>query len=312
LSELENSLYARFVALCERFELVGANLLVIPRDVVGQYKERAGDDSDEEVEAGDEEEDEDEDEDEDEEEEEEEEESEEEPDTRGRGEKGDSKEKRTRSLDRHGPPSSLDMPKAARNGTIMPDPAATPLADDTNAANMDMSPGKEDPFRSSPRAGRGTLGRGKQPRGTMLWTSDMSGVPAIPIGPELSRTESSQTAILIEEPEDTADASGTVVGGGEKAAEEDEDDAVPKDEIELLEESGVLKSEATVSPLPPPQVGGEGGATDTDVIDNVEDVHVDTEEDAKVAEDTAKVTEDEATKTDGKEDGTQVESEKKV
>jgi len=48
LSELENSLYARFVALCERFELVGANLLVIPRDVVGQYKERAGDDSDEE------------------------------------------------------------------------------------------------------------------------------------------------------------------------------------------------------------------------------------------------------------------------
>lgn len=262
LSELENSLYARFVALCERFDLVGPNLLVIPREVVGAYKEHTdSDDSDEEEDDDDEEE----------EEEDEEEESEEESDTRGRGEKGETKEKRTRSLDRHGPPSSLDMPKAARSGTILPDPAATPLAEDTNA-----SPRKTDPFWSSPQSSA-TLSRGKQPRGTMLWNSDMSSIPAIPVGPELSRTESNQTAVLLDGPGETAEE--------DVAGESEEIEVVPKDEIELLEEEGVLPSETAVSPLPPPAEGEEGAETETRVMSTTDEPE-DTKSEGKGEEDT--------------------------
>ncbi|OXG16418.1 Mob1 family protein [Cryptococcus neoformans] len=39
MAEVENSLYARFVELCEAYELVGERLLVIPKEVVNQFRD---------------------------------------------------------------------------------------------------------------------------------------------------------------------------------------------------------------------------------------------------------------------------------
>jgi len=260
LAESETSLYARFVALCEKFELVGMNLLVIPHEVVGTFtkeaRERLSESDEEEDDAEDDDEDEDEFDD------------EEDVDPRGRGEKGDSREKRTRSLDRHGPPASssgLGKPGLGRTGTVVPDNDAT-LPTTASGDTSNVSPNQADPFRSSPRTvgslragGAGTLGRGKQPRGTMLWNSDMSdtvGEKGVPIGPELTRTESNQTAVLLEEPEEELSKEEAEVQG-KTTLEETEPLPVPKDEIELLEEEGVIPPENPVSPLPPAETAAE-------------------------------------------------------
>lgn len=244
LSEMETSLYARFVALCERYDLVGSNLLVIPRDALSTISQNNADSEEEDDE---------------EDEEEEEEDSDEESDqaVRGRGEKGDNREKRTRSLDRHGPPDTFDVsvapvqPKLLSRDTVTPSNSSPLKAGSTTSNSNNLSPGNDDPFRSSPRSAttRGTLGRGKQPRGTMLWTTDTPNVPDLPIGPMLSRTESNQTAILIEE-ELGQEVSDTTTS--EETVEEGAELPVPKDEIELLEEEGVIPPAESVSPLPPP------------------------------------------------------------
>lgn len=263
LAESETSLYARFVALCDKYELVGMNLLVIPHEVVGTFTKEAR----ERLSESDEEEDDVEDDDEDEEEADE----EEDVDPRGRGEKGEGREKRTRSLDRHGPPPTssvspgLSKPALGRTGTVVPDNETTLPSTSTDTSNI--SPNQADPFRSSPRTvgslragGPGTLGRGKQPRGTMLWNSDMSntvGEKGVPIGPELTRTESNQTAVLIEEPEEEQEAVTNDAGSTNETGVSDEEVEplpVPKDEIELLEEEGVIPPENPVSPLPPANV----------------------------------------------------------
>lgn len=263
LAESETSLYARFVALCDKYELVGMNLLVIPHEVVGTFTKEAR----ERLTESDEEEDDAEDDDEDEEEADE----EEDVDPRGRGEKGEGREKRTRSLDRHGPPPTssvspgLSKPALGRTGTVVPDNETTLPSTSTDTSNI--SPNQADPFRSSPRTvgslragGPGTLGRGKQPRGTMLWNSDMSntvGEKGVPIGPELTRTESNQTAVLIEEPEEEQEAVTNDAGSTNETGVSDEEVEplpVPKDEIELLEEEGVIPPENPVSPLPPANV----------------------------------------------------------
>lgn len=258
LAEAETSLYARFVGLCERYGIVGEHLLVIPHKALAPSTEQEDEKEDEEEE---EEEDDDEGSDEDEEDEDE---IEYISDTtkRGRGDQAGKGEKRTRSLDRHGPPSSTEEPikpkLLQRSDTVVPTPE--------NPAR-EISPGKEDPFKASPRlssrprpiSGKGTLGRGKQGRGTMLWNSDMSAMGDIPIGPELTRSESNQTAILIEEDEPAVQSVAEDLKDVDKAESgeskvQDEDELpVPKDEIELLEEEGIIPPAPTVSPLPPPQ-----------------------------------------------------------
>jgi len=108
-----------------------------------------------------------------------------------------------------------------------------------------------------------TLGRnslGRKSRGTMLWSSDSNEepppVPPLPSiagdqsGAPLERTESVETAIFV--PEETE--SGVEAPASESTGPEDpplEPASVPKDEIELLEESGALAPEPSVSPLPP-------------------------------------------------------------
>lgn len=250
LSESETSLYARFVALCERYELLGPQLLGIPRDVVGTIGQPSESESEEEQEKDEEEEDE--------EEESEEDEDEDEDDesgagsgSRGRGGDkdgagvnggGDTREKRTRSLDRDLINTSVDIPSRQKGSDGSPKQSITkPItsASSPKAVTENISPEKsklQSTEESSPMPpvktlSRGTQGRGKQPRGTMLWNSDsgigVAGVPSTPAlsnvqgqgmsstrshsdssdgndsgleigaGGQLERTESSQTAILL-------------------------------------------------------------------------------------------------------------------
>jgi hypothetical protein len=284
LAEAETSLYARFVALCEKYDLVGSNLLVIPRHVVADTLD--GKSPEIEVEEEDEQEDE-------EEEDEEEEDEAEERDSRSR-DKGESG-RRPHSLDRHARPHKLDEWRPTLEGTVKgkptPEPETQPpsyspptedaSSSSTTYTNPDpISLSTSQTYSLKPRFPResskvkqqikearnereiGTLGRstlGKKSRGTMLWTSDtdtpakdtVSTPTAETPEAELERTDSVETAILapsdLEGDGPVSVSLRTEVGG----EDDDEEVAVPKDEIELLEEEGVLETEEAVSPLPP-------------------------------------------------------------
>ncbi|KAK8847403.1 hypothetical protein IAR55_005261 [Kwoniella newhampshirensis] len=249
LAESETSLYARFVGLCERYELVGPGLLVIPREVVGRF----GSNNDEE-EAEDDVDDDDDDDDDDGGEEG----SDEEQDgTRGRGEGeggSTSGEKRPHSLDRH------PYPQAVKGTTSQP-------ANETSAVG-------------AATVGRGTLGRGKQPRATMMW-GGASDVPALPEtssegeaddalaktqAQNRARSESIESAVYIPTSDQTQvqdNALENLVATIPRAASdedeieeldtvEEEDEGVPKDEIDLLEEEGKLAPASDVAPLVDP------------------------------------------------------------
>lgn len=124
--------------------------------------------------------------------------------------------------------------------------------------------------------GRSTLGR--KGRGTMLWTSDTPDpdpVPSIPEQPQqpvlegadagggapLERTESVETAIMIDPEHDTEPQILPPTSDEDSTPSPEDPDVpqpvVPKDEIELLEEEGKIPPvDSSVSPLPPP-VSGE-------------------------------------------------------
>jgi hypothetical protein len=257
LAEAETSLYARFVALCERYDLVGENLLVIPRSAVSRLS--AGDSSDDD----DSEQDEDEDEDGD------------GNGARGRdvvsGE-GQGQERRTHSLDRHPvsnldpiqpprlPPKDMETQKDKSPGLKSEELSATP---ESRTHSQDTMTAQK--FDRNMTLGKGTLGRGKQSRGTMLWTSDTPSVPEDEDGAGevgegvggMTRSDSQDTMVHVGPetapavPEVESDEIGAVGGAKDLEGREDETgEVVPKDEIELLEEEGKLKPEPTVSSLP--------------------------------------------------------------
>jgi hypothetical protein len=213
LAEAETSLYARFVALCERYDLVGENLLVIPRSAVSRLS--AGDSSDDD----DSEQDEDEDEDGD--------------GARGRdvvsGE-GQGQERRTHSLDRH-PVSNLDP--------IQP-PRLPPKDMETQ---KEKSPGlKLEEISATPSVPEDEDGAGEAGEGVGGMTRSDSQDTMVHVGPETAQTV----------PEAESSEIGSVGDAKDLEAREDETgEVVPKDEIELLEEEGKLKPEPSVSPLPP-------------------------------------------------------------
>jgi hypothetical protein len=275
LAEVETSLYARFVALCEKYELVGSKLLVIPRRVVEdtidgkqELEQEQEDDDSEDDEIDDEE-------------------VEEEEEERGG--------RRPHSLDRHARPHKLDDLRqkvdAGSAGTVkgkVEEPVSKPepeQAIEIPSSSTDSST-KPDPtsftaaktYSLKPKTKSdksnnmtGTLGRstlGKKSRGTMLWTSDTPtptpapasesvSTPIAERGPPLERTDSIETAIHTLGPEDL-EGEGPVPPSQvdlveeEKEEEEVEEVDVPKDEIELLEEEGVLSSGDAVAPLPSP------------------------------------------------------------
>lgn len=289
LAEAETSLYARFWALCERYDLVNTKLLIIPREVVAESidgKAPSGEE-DEEEDNGDD----------DDEEEEDEEDDDGEDDgrnsrTREKGENGP----RPHSLDRHARPHKLDDLRQKGEGTVKGWAAGTGdsskstslntwsrISESASSSTPKAEPAEEDqdPLASSeatapslvspagPSSGMTasnakTLGRSggaRKGRGTMLWTSDSATtsdpVPAPPPtavtedieGAPLERTESIETAILVDEIADIPEPTTLSTEEGEPDVPEP---AVPKDEIELLEGEGKIPTEGAVSPLPPP------------------------------------------------------------
>ena len=132
------------------------------------------------------------------------------------------------------------------------------------AHSLDRHPrSPEDPFRTAQNLGggmtigRGTLSRGKQPRGTMLWSSDsQQDSPDGSVG--MKRTESLESVVHL--PQD-----GPV-------------EEVPKDEIELLEEAGLIPPETTVAPLKTPELGvSEEKDVKDEAGDGMEDVGLEDE-----------------------------------
>ena len=310
LAEVETSLYARFVALCEKYELVTPNLLVIPRSVVAESLDGVTP----------EEEDEDEDEDEDDEEEER-------SRSRDKGEGG----RRPHSLDRHARPHKLEDLRGTVKGWTQDGEKGADAGKDTAPTETESPPTTSHPTESSegssddkeqerqkalkaafdeantpasqtapepappiepsqiqnpdpislnttqtyslkprtkkdkpsskiplPPHGTGTLGRGKKGRGTMLWSSDSPSTtneaeaattPTVETEENpLERTDSIETAILA--PEDLEGEGPVAPVITPEPKEEDVEEEVPKDEIELLEEEGVLAPLPSSSPMP--------------------------------------------------------------
>ncbi|WWC67934.1 uncharacterized protein I206_101853 [Kwoniella pini CBS 10737] len=312
LSEGETSLYARFVGLCEKYELVGSSLLPIPRDVIGSnlnHQEESSEEEEEDHDEIDEEEDEDEEED-------------------GRGRKDDSsqqKEKRTQSLDRSLPPSTspskstkLERPTSIpERETITASPVKPPPPQRNDTLKPDTIGDLRDqpisPIKFGVGKGKGTLSRGKQPRATMHWGGeDIPGLPTqssaldttsksqeslgedqnkSPIGKFRDRSESIESAIHIPEglgiepPDELKEENLENIPTPEPTSEEpsieqtddlnggiaeNQEEIVPKDEIELLEEKGELKPETTVAPLSPPSsiISNTESKSDSDLDSN--------------------------------------------
>ncbi|TXT13213.1 hypothetical protein VHUM_01614 [Vanrija humicola] len=210
-SEAETSLYARFVALCQRYELVGQSLLIIPPEgyeVVSQHD----DEEDEE-----EEEDEDDHDAEDHEVAEHDSDEERQEATDGtepslddnsppRGREFDNVAGRSHSLDRH--PVSLQSPgkwttgspvQPANKGKPAPAQASDVLSPPSGTVSLNGLDEDVVPPTTQTK-GRNTLSRGKTPRATTVWTSGAGSSPpkadTIAEAP-LSRTESIDTIVHI-------------------------------------------------------------------------------------------------------------------
>lgn len=250
LAENENSLYARFALLCDKYKMVEQGLLPIPPDHSSQAdaatEEENAAEGDGEAEADQEEP------------EDESDESDEDDDHahRPRGREKDDKDgdgpggtRRPHSLDRHaGPHEDLR-------------PASTAAVAGVKSGVSDTPPwasAVKGSLKGDVRGG--TQARGKQARGTMLWSSepDVEPEPSAPTtgtsttDSPLERTESIESAIHMPS---VAEAAAEPEGPSHVAAsaatvQSSADEPVPKDEIELLEERGEIPVEPSVSPLP--------------------------------------------------------------
>lgn len=216
---------------------------------------------------------------------------------------------RPHSLDRHARPHKLDDLRQKGEGTVKQWANPTPLhsyspvtaatktetTDENNAtapvpaeteteAPISINAKDDESLTKASNArtlGRSTLGR--KVRGTMLWTSDSSdpvAVPPLPSTPEatsaegapLERTESIETAVLVDEDPSQLQPLDIV-----SAPVEDEPDVpepvVPKDEIELLEEEGKIPPISSVSPLPPPSANEVPPGPEADQTKESEEMH---------------------------------------
>ncbi|KAL1407648.1 hypothetical protein Q8F55_007081 [Vanrija albida] len=208
-AEAETSLYARFVALCQRYELVGQSLLIIPAE---GYEVVSHDDEDEDDE--DDENDRD-NEDHDLAERDSDEEHQEatdgtEPsladDSPPRGREAEGVVGRSHSLDRH--PVSIQSPgkwntsspvQPANKGKPAPAQASDVLSPPSGHVSLNGLDEAVVPPTTQTK-GRNTLSRGKTPRATTVWTSGAgSSPPTADAIPEtaLSRTESIDTIVHI-------------------------------------------------------------------------------------------------------------------
>ena len=176
--------------------------------------------------------------------------------------------------------ASTPIPEASESVAT---PAPAPGSTETYA--LKPKPLRENTIQGSNASTARTLGRstlGRKGRGTMLWTSDTSEPDPVPsileqpqqqapegvdagVGAPLERTESVETAIMIDPEHDTEPQilPPTANSNEDDTPSPEEPDvpepAVPKDEIELLEEEGKIPPvDSSVSPLLPPKSGEIG------------------------------------------------------
>lgn len=219
MAEVENSLYARFVELCEAYELVGERLLVIPKEVVSKFRD------DEEEDIG-----------------------------RDQG-----KEKTSTRVEKEDAKEPVKLFNGTSNlptsGSITLDYNQTlgrgKTARSTLAGDKDVAEGSS----SSAANTTGALEENEEQEGQREETrrSRSDSVSS------LQSTDSVQTAVHISdtgtlsqdvETEHVEDASPPHVAEVGTKEEKDDEEEVPKDEIDLLEDERNLEKEASMAPVP--------------------------------------------------------------
>lgn len=167
-------------------------------------------------------------------------------------------------------PSTAPESTSPTESRLQPDPISL---DTTQTYSLKPRTKKDKPSSKIPLPphGTGTLGRGKKGRGTMLWSSDSPSTSEATTTPTveseenpLERTDSIETAILA--PEDLEGEGPVPPVIAPETKEEEVEEEVPKDEIELLEEEGVLEPLPTSSPIP---ASVDTTKSDSDSPDNV-------------------------------------------
>lgn len=282
-AEAETSLYARFVALCERYELVGSNLLIIPQEgyeVLAQEDDledhRVDDDEegdwDDDVTA----------------------------DTGDRDDSGDDSPRgrdkddnggagRSHSLGRHPAPPfqspgkwSSSPVQPANKGKPAPAQASESLSPPSTRAQLDGHKESEEPQPPTilPGKGRGTLSRGKAPRAANLWTAedvegegkdvsdgegkdvsdaegkDLSDAEGKDLSPQMgmARKESVDSVVYVGRVEGDSSSAGDAEQGEGGSKESEEASARPEASPAPEASPEVpISSAATSEPLPIPQ-----------------------------------------------------------
>ena len=161
---------------------------------------------------------------------------------RGRDAEGKTEEKRTQSLDRALRPSvSPEIPQRTRRSL------ATVEASSEDAYGI--STNRE--VGGGMTMGRGTKGRGKQSRGTMLWSSDAPPVPEMKAvetadnGLGSARTEFSESLVPVGSASEEEQAGLSPVRTPL---------SFPKDEIDLLEEEGKISPRSDLGSVLQPAI----------------------------------------------------------
>ncbi|AAW45931.1 hypothetical protein CNBJ2830 [Cryptococcus deneoformans B-3501A] len=222
MAEVENSLYARFVELCEAYELVGERLLVIPKEVVSQFR----DDDEEDI-------------------------------GRGKGKEKSSTHDETedakepvkissgpsklavRGSSTFGRNQILGRGKAARSTPAQDEDVAegsssTPAANVTNAVEEEENEEEE--------------GHGEQKlRSRSDSLSSSESTSSVQTAVHVSDIEALSQDI---ETEHVEDASPPPVAEFVTREEKKDEEEVTKDEIDLLEDERKLQKEADMAPLP--------------------------------------------------------------
>lgn len=221
MAEVENSLYARFVELCEAYELVGERLLVIPKEVVSKFR----DDDEEDIgrDQGKEK-------------------------ASSHDEKKDAKEpvklfNGTSNLATSGS-SALDY-----NQTLGRDKTARPtLAGDEDVAEGSSSASAANIIGAMEEEENGEEEgqREETLRSRSDSISSLQSTDSIQTAVHISDIGTSSQDVETEHVEDASPPHVAEVGTKEEKGDEEE---VPKDEIDLLEDERNLEKEASVAPV---------------------------------------------------------------
>lgn len=220
MAEVENSLYARFVELCEAYELVGERLLVIPKEVVSKFRD------DEEEDIG-----------------------------RDQGkekasthdEKEDVKEpvklfNGTSNLPTSGSGSLVHNQTLGRGKTARPTAAGDKdVAEGSSSSAANTTGAMEEEENEEEEDQREEMRRSRSDSVSSLQSTD-----SVQTAVHISDTGTLSQDVETEHVEDASPPHVAEVGTKEEKGDEEE---VPKDEIDLLEDERNLEKEAGVAPV---------------------------------------------------------------